>query len=86
MAKAPETGNTRPYGARARPNRREKTSITLSSDAKYRLTWLKAELRRNGHSATESGILEALILRAKPTDSHFRGGIARVGLSKIRGE
>lgn len=44
--------------------RREKTSFSLTPDAKYRLTSLKADLRRRGHPITESMILETLIERA----------------------
>lgn len=43
---------------------KEKTSFSLSPDAKFKLATLKANLRRRGYPATESGIVEALIERA----------------------
>jgi len=43
---------------------REKTSFALSAEAKFKLATLKANLRRSGHPATESAIMEALIQRA----------------------
>jgi hypothetical protein len=62
-------GGSREGDAQAAAPKREKTSFALSSDAKFKLTSLKADLRRRGHAATESAILEALIFRADPTDS-----------------
>jgi len=41
---------------------RTKTSISLLPEAKYRLSTLKAELRRKGQAVSESEILESLIL------------------------
>lgn len=38
-----------------------KTTFLLTVDAKYRLSTLKAELRKAGHAATEAGIVELLI-------------------------
>lgn len=62
-----------PKGDAPTPSQRpEKTSFSLSPDAKYMLTSLKADLRRRGHAATESAILEALILGAEPNDSFLR--------------
>jgi len=43
---------------------REKTSFSLATDVKYKLSTLKADLRRRGHRATESLIVEALIEKA----------------------
>jgi hypothetical protein len=43
---------------------KEKTSFSLSAEAKFKLATLKANLRRRGYPATESGIVEALIERA----------------------
>jgi hypothetical protein len=43
---------------------KEKTSFSLSSEAKFKLATLKANLRREGHPATESALIEALINRA----------------------
>ena len=43
---------------------RTKTSVSLAPRAKFKLSTLKAELRMKGHDATESSILEALILNS----------------------
>ena len=43
---------------------KEKTSFSLSAEAKFKLATLKANLRRRGCPATEGGIVEALIERA----------------------
>ena len=43
---------------------REKTSFSLSVEAKYKLATLKADLRRRGHRITESLIVEKLIEKA----------------------
>jgi hypothetical protein len=43
---------------------REKTSFSLSVNAKFKVATLKADLRRRGHRATESLIVEALIEKA----------------------
>lgn len=43
---------------------REKTSFNLSVEAKFKLTTLKADLRRRGHRITESLVVEALIEKA----------------------
>ena len=48
---------------------REKTSFSLSVEAKYKLTTLKAGLRRHGYRATESSIVEALLQGATLDDS-----------------
>jgi hypothetical protein len=55
---------------------RDKTSFSLTPDAKYKLTTLKAALRRAGFSATESRIIEALIER---TDARDLMKIMKVG-------
>lgn len=47
--------------SRSKPMERSKTSFSISPDAKYKLTTLKAALRREGFSATESSIIEALL-------------------------
>jgi hypothetical protein len=47
---------------------REKTSFSLAADVKYKLSTLKADLRRRGHRATESLIVEALIEKANSDD------------------
>jgi hypothetical protein len=43
---------------------REKTSFSLSVEAKFKLATLKADLRRRGHRITESLIVEKLIEKA----------------------
>jgi hypothetical protein len=47
---------------------REKTSFSLSVNAKFKVATLKADLRRRGHRATESLIVEALIEKANSDD------------------
>lgn len=47
---------------------RGKTSFSLTPDAKYKLTTLKAALRRAGFSATESLIIETLLERTEAKD------------------
>lgn len=48
---------------------KEKTSFSLSPEVKFKLATLKANLRREGHPATESAIVEALIERATTDES-----------------
>jgi len=55
---------------------RTKTSVSLAPKAKFKLSTLKAELRMRGHSATESSILEALILN---TDASTVARLLRAG-------
>lgn len=43
-----------------------KVGFDFTLDAKFQLASLKAELRHRGVPATETGILELLIARAKP--------------------
>lgn len=40
---------------------RTKTSISLTPEAKFKLSTLKAELRLKGHSVSESEVMEALL-------------------------
>jgi hypothetical protein len=53
-----------PIGGNGESVTREKTSLSLSVEAKYKLTTLKADLRRRGHRFTESLIVERLIEKA----------------------
>jgi hypothetical protein len=46
---------------RGRAPERSKTSLSLTPDAKYKLTTLKAALRLAGFTATESSIIETLL-------------------------
>lgn len=48
---------------------KEKTSFSLSPEVKFKLATLKANLRREGHAATESAIVETLIERATSDES-----------------
>lgn len=43
-----------------------KVGFDFTLDAKFQLASLKAELRHRGVPATETGILELLVARAKP--------------------
>jgi hypothetical protein len=43
-----------------------KVGFDFNPDSKFKLATLKAELRHRGVPATETGILELLIARAKP--------------------
>jgi hypothetical protein len=72
MRRPKEAGPREASDAAASHPKREKTSFSLSTDAKYRLTSLKADLRRRGHSVTESSILETLILGAEPSETFLR--------------
>jgi hypothetical protein len=45
-----------------------KTSFTLSAESKFKLSTLKAELRRRGHRITESFVVEQLIENASSGD------------------
>lgn len=47
-----------------RDNSRQKTSLSLTRDTKYRLSSLKAELRHAGFATTESEIVEILVSAA----------------------
>jgi len=57
-ARRPKTRKAKTAGTQ-----RTKTSISLTPEAKRILSTLKAELRFRGHSASESDILEALLLQ-----------------------
>lgn len=52
----------------AQTRKRDKTSFSLTPDAKYKLTTMKAALRRAGFSATESLIVEALLEHTDASD------------------
>jgi hypothetical protein len=60
--------STRKPLERGRALERSKTSLSLTPDAKYKLTTLKAALRFAGFSATESLILETLLETAEEDD------------------
>ncbi len=49
------------------PSKRDSVKVAFDFDpeVKYKLTILKAELRRKGIAATETGILEALVSEVK---------------------
>jgi hypothetical protein len=65
LQKAEIPKNTKePIGKSGNSVDREKTSFSLAADVKYKLSTLKADLRRRGHRATESLIVEALIEKA----------------------
>jgi predicted transcriptional regulator len=51
---------------------KEKTSFSLSPEVKFKLATLKANIRRQGHRATESAIVEVLIWHAKIDESLIR--------------
>jgi hypothetical protein len=52
-----------------------KATYYISNEAKYKLTVLKAEMRKRGLSASESSIVDILLLDATPDTvaRHLRG-------------
>ena len=49
----------------AKPIGTQKVAYDIDSEIKFKLATLKAELRRRGIAATETGILEVLVSEAK---------------------